>query len=388
MDIDDFSRLHLAPSRFGLDPSVTHLNHGSFGATPDLVRDRQDELRREVERDPGLFFATLLDRTAKARNEVAAFLGAEPEGMAFVSNVTEGVAVALNSVPLQAGDEILLCDHAYGAVEIAARRRAELTGAGVVKVTLPGGTDGDWSGEEAAETFLGAVTSRTKVAVFDHITSNTARLLPVGRLVEAFRARGIVTIVDAAHAPGMLEVEVSAVGADFWTGNLHKWAFAPRPSGVLAVAPRWRERVEPLVPSFYQGDGFPKNLEFKGTLDYTPWLAAPHGTRFLRELGAAAVRERNAGLVARGQAILAERAGLVPWRSDPELSMRVLRLPAGVATTWEQGEALAAEIWTRFGCRTGVKAWPQAGLLRLSAQLYNREADYERLATGLRELLG
>ncbi|MFC4585863.1 aminotransferase class V-fold PLP-dependent enzyme [Sphaerisporangium corydalis] len=373
MDIDDFA----------LDPSFAHLNHGSFGAAPRHVLKRQDELRREMERDPDSFFATVLDRIAKARHEIAAFLGSDPEGLAFVTNVTEGVAVALNSVPLAPGDEILIGDHIYGAVEIAARRTAARTGAKVVQVTLPGRADGEWTGEQAAETFLGAVTPRTKLAVFDHITSSTARLLPVRRLVDGFRALGVVTIVDAAHAPGMVDVDVSELGADFWTGNLHKWAFAPRPSGVLAVAPQWRDRVEPVIVSFFQRDGFPRSVEFQGTRDYTPWLAAPHALAFATP----EVRVRNAALVARGQRILAEIAGLVPWRSDPELSMRVLRLPPGIAETTEQAEALSADIFRQLGCHTGIKPWPGAGLLRLSAQTYNHDSHYTHLATGLRTLL-
>ncbi|MEV6984792.1 aminotransferase class V-fold PLP-dependent enzyme [Sphaerisporangium sp. NPDC051017] len=372
---------------FRLDPAAAHLNHGSFGAAPDAVHRRQEELRREVEHNPDVFFATVLDRIAKARDEVAAFLGAGPEGLAFVRNVTEGVAIALNSVPLAPGDEILIGDHVYPAVEIAARHRAGRSGAEVVKATLPGGADGDWTAEEAAAAFLGAVTPRTKVAVFDHITSNTARLLPVGHLVEALRALGVVTIVDAAHAPGMLDVDVSAIGADFWTGNLHKWAFAPRSSGVLVVDPAWRARVEPLIPSFYLGDGFPRSVEFQGTRDYTAWLAAPHGIRVLEELGVNAVRSRNAALVARGQEIVAAGTGLRPWRADPELSMRVLRLPEGVAATQPRAEALSAEIFRRFQVRAGVRPWPGAGLVRVSAQVYNTEHDYERLADALRRIL-
>ncbi|MFC7383166.1 aminotransferase class V-fold PLP-dependent enzyme [Sphaerisporangium rhizosphaerae] len=376
MDIEDFS----------LDPAVVHLNHGSFGAVPRRVQERQDELRREAERAPDAFFATVTERVAKAREEVAAFLGAEPGGVAFVSNVTEGVAVALNSLPLRPGDQIVISDHTYGAVEIAVRRTAERTGAEVVVVDLPGRDDGEWSGEDAARAYLGAVTPRTKAAVFDHITSHTARLLPVGELVAGFRALGVTTIVDAAHAPGMLEVDLGELDADFWTGNLHKWAFGPRPAGVLAVAPAWRERVELLIPSFYQPDGFPRSLEFQGTRDYTAWLAAPEGLRVLEDVGPSAVRAGNAELAATGRRIVADVAGLRPWRADPELAMCVLRLPDGVAETQPRAEALSAEILRRHGVRAGIKGWPGAGLLRLSAQVYNREQDYERLAAALRDL--
>ncbi|GII63756.1 isopenicillin-N epimerase [Sphaerisporangium krabiense] len=371
---------------FRLDPSVAHLNHGSFGVVPAVVRRRQDEFRAEADRDPDGYHATLGERVAEAREEVAAFLGADPGGLAFVDNVTEGVAVALESVPLAPGDRILVCDHAYGAVDIAARRRARRAGAAVDTVTLPGRSDGEWSAQDAAAALLAAVTPRTKVAVFDHITSTTARLLPVRHLVAELRALGVVTVVDAAHAPGMLEVDLGGIGADFWTGNLHKWAFAPRPCGVLAVAPAWRERVEPLIASFYLGEGFPHSVEFQGTRDHTTWLAAPYGLRFLKELGAAETRERNAALALRGQRIVAEATGLPAWRGDAELSMRVLRLPRGVAVTQDAAGALADQIFRTCGCRTAVRPWPDAGLLRVSAQVYTRESDFERLAAGLRDI--
>lgn len=378
MDIEDFC----------LDPSVAHLNNGSFGAVPLRVRERHDELRREAERDPDLFFAALPDRLTKARTEIAEFLGADPDGTAFVSNVTEGIAVALHSIPLSPGDQILVCDHAYGAVEIAVNHTASRTGAEVVRLTLPGRTTGDWTADDAATTFLDAVTPRTKVAVFDHITSPTARLFPVQRMCRDLSAAGVTTIVDGAHAPGMLDLDITEVAADFYVGNLHKWLFAPHSAAVLAVTPTWRDRVTPLIPSHYLHEGFPRSLELQGTRDHTPWLVTPHGVRLLTDLGPAHVRTRNAHLAARAQEILAEVPGLTPWQADPELSMRVLRLPEGVATTYETGVALATEIYDRLRCRTAIRPWPGAGLLRVSAQLYNREKDYERLATGLPAILG
>jgi isopenicillin-N epimerase len=362
-------------------------NHGSFGAVPRRVGERQEELRREAERDPDLFFTTLPDRVAKARTEVVEFLGGDPDGTAFVSNVTEGVAVALHSIPLSPGDQILICDHAYGAVDIAVRHAARRTGAEVVTVTLPGQADGDWSPGDAARAFLEAVTDRTKVAVFDHITSPTARLLPVQHMCERFAAAGVVTVVDGAHAPGMLDLDLNSIGADFYTGNLHKWLFTPHSAGVLSVSPAWRDRVTPLVPSYYLAEGFPLSLEIQGTRDHTAWLTAPHGTRLLTGLGAHQIRTRNARLAARAQEILSEVPGLTPWRADAELSMRVLRLPDGVGTTYEDSVTLSTEIFHRLGCRVAIRPWPRAGLLRLSAQVYNREKDYTRLATDLPAIL-
>ncbi|HEX7746749.1 MAG TPA: aminotransferase class V-fold PLP-dependent enzyme, partial [Micromonosporaceae bacterium] len=197
--------------------------------------------------------------------------------------------------------------------------------------------------------------------------------------------------VDAAHAPGMLPVAVDALGADFWTGNLHKWAYAPRGTAVLVVAPRWRDRIQPLVVSWEQAGGFPRNLESQGTLDYTSWLAAPTGIFTLRSLGVDAVRRHNATLAAYGQAVTGAALGLspaeLPEPGGPWVSMRLVPLPAGLATTFADATALRQHIADALGAETAVNAWDGRGWLRLSAQVYNRAEEYDRLAAGLPALL-
>jgi isopenicillin-N epimerase len=211
-------------------------------------------------------------------------------------------------------------------------------------------------------------------------------------LLAALAERGVITLVDAAHAPGMLPVRLDdmeqEVGRpDFWFGNLHKWAFAPRPTAVLAVAPRRRAMVRPLTYSWEHEGGFPGNVEWRGTADYTGWLAAPVGLALLERLGPQRVREHNERLAAYGQRLLVERAGLAALPASPGVSMRTVRLPAGVAETEEQVRALMLAVRERLGTRIAVRPWAGGGVLRISAQVYNRPEEYQKLAEGLPELL-
>ncbi|MBP0453352.1 MULTISPECIES: aminotransferase class V-fold PLP-dependent enzyme [unclassified Kitasatospora] len=368
---------------FTLDPAVVHLNHGSYGTVPVPVQQEQERLRIEQERDPDGFFADLPRRVGEARAGLAAELGADPARLALVANVTEAVSVALDSVPLAPGDRILVTDHGYGAVTRAVLRRAEEAGAEVDTVRLPL----DAPDEDAVrDAVLAGTTGRTVLAVLDQLTSPTARLVAGPELLAALRARGVTTVVDGAHAPGMLAAPVGP-DADFWFGNLHKWAFAPRATGVLAVRPEWTGRVRPLAVSWEHHHGFPANVEWRGTCDYTPWLAAPAGFRLLNELGAERVRRHNELLAAHGQAVLAGRLGLEPLPATPGVAMRALRLPPGRGETDAEAVAMMADLWRRRAVRTVVRPWPGGGVLRVSAQLYNRPQDYRALAEGLAELL-
>ncbi|MER7762842.1 aminotransferase class V-fold PLP-dependent enzyme [Streptomyces sp. NPDC097619] len=366
------------PALFRLDPEVSHLNHGSFGTVPIAVQEALRTVRAGLESDPDEFFLTAPDRIEAARRRVAAHLGAEPDGIGFVSNATEGANIALGSLELTAEDEILVTDHGYGTVTAAAARRATVR---TVPLAL------DLPDEEAVgEAVLAAVTPRTKVALLDHITSPTARIVASPRLLAALAERGVTTLVDAAHAPGML-ADPLAGGADFWFGNLHKWAYAPPGSAVLAVAPRHRGSVRPLVPSWEDHHGFPRSVENRATHDYSGWLAAPEGLDLLDRLDAAKVRAHNTALAAYGAAVLVETAGLTPLPHSEEVSMRSLRLPAGVAETQDAARALRIEVFERFRIRVNAFGWQGGGGVRVCGQLYNRPEEYERLATGLAEIL-
>ena len=367
---------------------MSYLNHGAFGAVPIGVQRAQQRIRDEIDANPIRFFAQgLLDRIIHTRRHLATFLGADPDNTALVANTTTGVAAVLQSVRLGAGEEVLLTDHAYGAVAMSVRRQCRRAGATARTVAVPLSAS---DAEVVARVRAALRPGRTRLLVVDHIASATAQVLPVAAIAAAAREHDIAVLVDGAHVPGMLPVHVDAIGADFWVGNLHKWAFAPRGTAVLSVAPAWRRRMEPLVVSWEHETGFPLSLEFQGTLDYSPWLAAPAGLFTLRTLGVDAVCAHNAALAAYGQRVVGAALGVAPAdQPDPgePAAMRILPLPAGLATTVTEAIALRQHIADKLATEVAVMAWGGRGWLRLSAQVYNRADDYDRLAERLPALL-
>lgn len=368
---------------FSLDPAVSHLNHGSFGAAPLAVQRAQQRLRDEVEANPVRFYAggALHDRVAAARRHLATFVGLDPAGCAIVPNATTGAAIVLGSVPVAAGDEIVVTDHAYGAVTLAAARTCRETGAVTREVPLAHGA----ADQEIVDAVCAAVSSRTRLVVLDLITSPTARVFPVAALHAALRGTAVPLFVDAAHGPG--NVTDPAPG-DFWVGNLHKWAYAPRGTALLHVAEPWRHAVRTPVVSWREPEGYPGSLEFSGVTDLTPWLAAPVGTYVLRTLGTELVRRHNAMLAAYAQATVGTALGLAATDlpqpgGDLALPMRVVPLPPGLAATPDAAAALRQRIADDLRTEVAVNSWRGRGLLRLSAQIYNRADEYERLAERL-----
>lgn len=369
-----------------LEPTVAHLNHGSFGAVPTPVLQEQQSWRDRMESNPVRFFAReLAPALDQARAEVARFLGTSADGIAFVGNATTGVSTVLSCFPLERDDDLLLTDHAYGAVRIAAGRWAAQTGARVVTVTVPLGADD----AAATEAVMAAVTPRTRLALLDQVTSPTARRLPLVSLVPALQERGVAVLVDGAHAPGMLAVELDRLGADFWTGNLHKWACAPRGTAVLHASERWRPLLRPLVASWGEEAGFPLSFSYVGTEDLTAWLAAPRALRVLDRLGFERLRRHNAELAVRGQVEVATALGLDPadLPRDPAVSMQLVPLPSGTASTREDADALQARIGEEAAVEVAVTTHAGQGFVRVSAHAYNAPADYRRLAAELPSLL-
>ncbi|MGC4747091.1 aminotransferase class V-fold PLP-dependent enzyme [Micromonospora sp. DT201] len=374
---------------FSLDPAVSHLNHGSFGAVPVGVQRAQQRLRDEMEANPLRFFTQgLVDRIAHTRRHLAGFLGADPDGSAMVGNTTTGVAVVLQSLGLQPGDEVLSTDHGYGAVSLSIQRECRRTGAVSRVLSIPlAATD-----EQIVQTIrAGLRPGRTRLLIVDQLTSATARLFPAAAIVGVAHEHGVPVLVDAAHAPGMLGTAVSSIGADFWAGNLHKWAYAPRGTALLAVAPQWRDRIEPLVVSWEQESGFPARIEWQATLDYTSWLAAPAGLFTLRTLGVDRVRAHNAALAAYGQRVVGDALGVPPAQlpdpGGPGVSLRLIPLPGGTAATIDAARALQTRIGERLATEVAVMSWDGRGWLRLAGQVYNTADEYERLAVRLPALL-
>jgi len=365
------------------DPSCTYLNHGSFGAVPREVLEHQRQWRELMESNPTDFFRNVLQPgLEQARLVCARFLGSDPDGVAFVMNSTTGVSTVLASFPFHGGDEILTTDHIYGAVGMAVRAAAarSVPGLTVAQVHIPLAADD----EEILALVLGAVTERTRLAVIDQITSVTARRFPVDRLVPALQERGVAVLLDAAHVPGSIDVDLESLGADFWVGNLHKWAGAPRGSAALYAAPRWREQLEAFPVSWFSGEGFPRSFSHIGTADTTSWLSVPAGLDFYEKFGWEQTRRTNAALASYGQQVVGEAVGaaLGDQPVEPTLPMRLVPL-AGVPADQGAADALRDRLAREAGIETAINVWGGRTLLRLSAQLYNSMEDYEKLAAAL-----
>jgi isopenicillin-N epimerase len=227
--------------------------------------------------------------------------------------------------------------------------------------------------------------SRTRLVIVDLVTSSTARLMPVARITQALQGTGVPLLVDGAHGPGALPLQVDALGADFFVGNLHKWAFAPRSTALLTVAPQWRTRIRPLVVSWAEPEGFLSNVEEAGTLDYTAWLAAPSGVFVLRTLGLDRVRAHNAALARYGQQVVGAALGLddLPDPGGP-LPMRLIPLPVNADAA--AAVRLRDRISDELRAEVAVNSWHGRLLIRLCAQFYNRPEEYDRLAEGLAKL--
>jgi isopenicillin-N epimerase len=373
-----------------LDPTVTYLNHGSFGACPAPVLAAQTALRAEMEREPVDFLAgTLPARLQVAREALCAFLGARPDDLAFVPNATAGVNAVLRSLSFNASDELLLTNHTYAACRKTVDYVASRSGAHVKVVNLPFPCPGE---DSIVETVLQAVSPRTRLALLDHVTSPTALILPVARLVSELQARGVDTLVDGAHAPGMVPLALSELGAAYYTGNAHKWLCAPKGAAFLHVRRDRQATLHPNVISHGYTEGFHAEFDWTGTFDPTAYLCIPESLRVMGGLlpgGWPQVMAANRDLALRARAVLMQSVGVAaPCPESMIGSMASLPLPkAAPGSPAERLDSKGLHDWFRA---RAVETWLYAHplpLLRLSAQLYNDLDQFKHLARLLEEAL-
>ncbi len=391
-------------SRFGahmlehwhLDPDVTYLNHGTVGATPKRVLEFQRVLRDRIEREPAQFMLRDLTGTEpvgasrrsqpalrEAADRVGAFVGAQGDDLVFVDNVTTGVNAVLRSFPFESGDHILMTDLAYGAVRYTADYVARVAGLRLdtVSVDVPAR-----SSQGVLDALEAGLQHETRLVIVDHIASSSALLLPVREIAELCHARGALLLVDGAHAPGSVKLDIPALGADWYVGNLHKWALVPRSSAILWATPEQQAVLHPAVISWGLDQGYVAEFDLVGTRDPTPHLTAPAALDLLEEWGFENMLRYNHDLVWEGAQLLADRWGTAfETPRSMVATMATVPLPATLGNTVAQAKALRDALL--FEDQIEVHVGPQGdGLaVRVAAQVYNSLCDFEHLADSVLE---
>src|SRR5882724_11507981 len=341
---------------FRLDEAATFLNHGSFGLTPLTVLAAQEAFRTEMERQPVQFLSrvTLQPRLRAAAGQLAAFLGAAADDLVFVDNATTGVNAVLRSLVLRAGDEVLINDHTYPAVRNAVRFVCARAGASIVEAKLPFPAESP-----------------------DAIAAAVARVC---------RDAGVRVLIDAAHGPGMLDLDLPALQADWVSGNAHKWLFAPKGCALLWAAKEAQQELHPTVISHGFEQGFTNEFDWTGTRDPTAWLALPAALDFYRSMGNGALRARNHALAVAAGEMLAKRWGTMTGAPAAMAgAMAVVRLPGRSPATLPAAQAVHDRLWQKYHIEVPVMSIGQALWVRVSAQIYNDLEDYEKLAAALAE---
>jgi isopenicillin-N epimerase len=386
-----------------LDPTIRFLNHGSYGAAPRPVLEAQAAWRERMEREPVAFFARDLESALDAaRDALGRFIGADPDDLAFVHNASTGIMTILRSLRFATGAELVVTDHAYNAARNALDFVAAQADARIVEVPIPfPGTDAD----ALVEVLLDAVTPRTRLALVDHVTSPTALLLPIDRIVAELADRGVDTLVDGAHAPGMVPVDLRSLGAAYYAGNCHKWLSAPKGSAFLHVRRDRQEQIRPLTISHGANarrtdrSRFRLEFDWTGTDDPTAYLAVPDAIRFGEGLltgGWPAIQARNHALALYAR----DRLCAVLGEPHPALdamvgSMTAVALsvePAGTPVPLDTyDDPWHARLLDR-GVQVPIAPWPQRAsgpwrrLVRVSIAPYNDRADIDALADAIGEV--
>jgi isopenicillin-N epimerase len=384
-----------------LDSDVIHLNHGSFGACPRPVLETQARWRVEMESNPVLFFMQQLQpELDRSRKVLAEFVGADPEGLVFVPNATSGINSVLRSMEprLAPGDEILITDHTYNACRNVAEVAALRSGATLVEIPVPFPLG---SASEFTDAVLNRVSPATRILMIDAVTSPTAVIVPVAEIIKALEPE-IPVLVDAAHAPGMIPLDLKTLGASFVVGNCHKWMCAPKSAGFLYVREDLREMAVPATVS--QGwnaetpagtSRFHNLFDWTGTDDPSARLSVPSAIETMAALhpeGWPGVMAANHEVVLAGRQLICDRLGIdISVPDDAIGSMATLPLPGsrGPGMTGDL-DPLTERLRDEWDIEVPVfswRGWPQR-LMRISAQLYNTVEDYEKLADALAVELG
>jgi isopenicillin-N epimerase len=376
---------------FLLDPSIHFLNHGSFGAAPKPVFESYQRWQRRLESQPVFFLGREHNSLLKeSRTALGAFLNTDADDLVYIPNATHGVNIIARSIRLQASDEVLTTDHEYGACDFTWDFLCGKIGAKYIHqpIALPAESE-----DRIIDQFWLGVTQRTKIIYLSHITSPTALRLPVEKICARARAQGILTLVDGAHAPGQIDLDLQSIGADFYTGNLHKWLMAPKGAAFLYARREVQHLVEPLIvswgygndPALGSGSRFVDLFQWTGTHDPAAYLAVPDAIQFLRDHHWDQVR--GACHQALKQTIervcdLVKMPSAYPLESDFYAQMGIAPLPAKIDVS-----VLKVRLYDEHKIEIPLIAWKDRKFARISIQGYNTPDDTDALIEALRVLL-
>lgn len=396
--MDDLIRRPAARrSHWLLDRSLVFLNHGSFGACPKTVLAWETELRNRLERDPIQFLVRDLEPLLDAaRARLAQFVGAAPGNLVFVPNATTGINTVLRSLEFKKGDELLVTDHEYNACRNALDYAAARRGAKIIVAPIPFPFH---SPRQLVEPILNRVTRRTRLALIDHVTSQTGTVFPIAEIVSQLEKKGVSVLVDGAHAPGMVPLNLRSLGASYYTGNCHKWICAPKGAAFLHVRPDRQAEIRPLVISHGANSARTDRSRFliefgwTGTFDPAAMLSVSRALEFMESLlpgGWPAIMARNRQLALAGRRLLCQALQIEQPTPDDQIgSLASVPLPPGRTTKPPKSplylDPLQERLFAQKRIVVPVIPWPRPPhrILRISAQLYNSVRDYEQLAESL-----
>jgi isopenicillin-N epimerase len=371
-----------------LSEHLTFLNHGSFGARPRPIYEYQEQLRLQVEASP---VSQMVDEMSAAlpgiKHAIGSFIGADAQGIGMVHNASEAINAVVRSIEFKPGDEIVTTSHGYGAVlqllrYVSSRHDVKLH---ELDIAVPVSASRD-----TVQRVLDALDTRTRLVVIDHVTSSTALRMEIEPIVTLCRARGIDVLVDGAHAPGMLDLDISLLKPTWYVGNLHKWVCGPLGAGFLWTDPSRRHEVHPAVISHGYSEGYAAEFDWQGTRDMSAWRTIPYAIEWMDTTwGWTHIRAHNHALASWAHQHLLEAWGVDPLspRDGSILgSMATLRLPEGIQSRWSSYEDLQKHIRTKYGIEVPIFDWNDQWLLRVSAQVYNRPDEYRAIARAVLEI--
>lgn len=373
---------------WALDPNIQFLNHGCFGARPKAVVDAQSRWRAEFESNP----FDLLDRRRRelireARIALGKFVGAGEQNISFVTNATAGVNAVIRSLQFESGDELLTTNHVYNAVRKTMAYIAGRSGATYREFDVPFPIK---SPQQVVEAVSASLAEKTRLLVIDHVTSPTAVIFPVEAIIRLCEQRGVDVLIDGAHVPGMLELNIEELNPAYYAGNLHKWTCAPPGAAFLWVRPDKQKGIHPPVLSHFVDESFTEEFQWQATRDITPWLSVVDAVHFFDRWGWDRVRHHNHQMATWAQQMLSNEWGVEPATPlDGSMigSMATIPLPANAKDKFSVAVDMQTELWNRWKIEVPIIDWNHRWWLRVSCQIYNRAEQYELLSSAVRELL-